>query len=71
MAQNNSVFVFVQKTSNYSCGGPNLTIDMNQVTNPKNTGFYMKKEKNTGFYMKKREKYWVFHEKKRKILGFT
>ena len=61
MAQNNSVFVFVQKTSNYSCGGPNLTIDMNQVTNPKNTGFSMKK----------REKYWVLHEKKKKILDFT
>ena len=33
MAQNNLVFVFVQKTSNDFRGRPNLRIDMNQVTN--------------------------------------
>ena len=43
MAQNNSVFVFVWKTSNNSHGGPNLIIDMNQVTNLKSLGFYMEK----------------------------
>ena len=43
MAQNNSVFVFVWKTSNNSRGGPNLIIDMNQVTNLKSLGFYMEK----------------------------
>ena len=44
MAQNNSVVVFVQKTSNDSLGIPNLKIDMNQVTNLKSLCFYMKKK---------------------------
>ena len=35
MAQNNSVFIFVWKTINDSCGRTNLRIDMNQVTNLK------------------------------------
>ena len=43
MAQNNSVFVFVWKTSDDSCGSPNRRIDMNQVTNPKSLGFTWKK----------------------------
>ena len=42
MAHNNSVFVFVRKTSNDSCGRPNLRIDMNQVTNLKSLGFASK-----------------------------
>ena len=42
MAQNNSIFVFVQKTSNYSLGRPHLRIDMNQVTNLKTLGFTWK-----------------------------
>ena len=44
MAQNNSVIVFVRKTSNDSLGRPNLKIDTNQVTNLKSLGFYMKKK---------------------------
>ena len=43
MAQNNSVFVFVWKTSNNNYGRPNLRIDMNQVTNLKLQGFSWKK----------------------------
>ena len=43
MAQNNLVFAFVWKTSNDSCGRPNLRIDMNQVTNLKSMGFTRKK----------------------------
>ena len=35
--------VFVQKTSNYSHGRPNLRIDMNQVANLKSLGFTWKK----------------------------
>ena len=35
--------VFVQKTSNYSRGRPNLRIDMNQVANLKSLGFTWKK----------------------------
>ena len=42
MAHNDSVFVFVRKTSNDSCGRSNLTIDMNQVTNLKSLGFAWK-----------------------------
>ena len=41
MAQNNSVFV--QKTSTYSRGRPNLRIDMTQVANLKLLGFTWKK----------------------------
>ena len=41
MAQNNSVFVW--KTSNYSCGKPNLRNDINQVTNLKSLGFTWKR----------------------------
>ena len=43
MTQNNSVFIFVQKTSNDSRGRPNLRIDMNQVTNLKSLGFTRRK----------------------------
>ena len=43
MAQNSSVFAFVWKTSNDSRGGPNLIIDMNQVTNLKSLAFTWKK----------------------------
>ena len=43
MAQNNSVFDFVWKTSNDSAGKPNLRTDMNQVTNLKSLGFTWKK----------------------------
>ena len=43
MAQNNSVFDFVRKTSNKRRGRPNLTIDMNQVTNLKSLGFKWEK----------------------------
>ena len=35
MSENNSVFLFVQKTSNDSRGRPNLRIDMNLVTDLK------------------------------------
>ena len=41
MAQNNSVFV--QKTSTYSRGKPNLRNDMTQVANLKSLGFTWKK----------------------------
>ena len=43
MGQNNSVFGFVRKTSNDSCGKPNLRNDMNQVTNLKSLVFSWKK----------------------------
>ena len=43
MAQNNAGFLFVQKTSNDSCGRPNLRIDMNQATNLKSLGFTWRK----------------------------
>ena len=43
MAQNNSVFVFAQKTSNDSCQWTNLRIDMNQVTSLKSLDFTWKK----------------------------
>ena len=44
MAQNNSVFVFVRKTSNESRGRQNFRIDMNQVRNLKSLGFTWKKK---------------------------
>ena len=44
MAQNNSVFVFVEKNSNDCHGRPNLSINMNQVTNLKSLGFTWKKQ---------------------------
>ena len=51
MAQNNSVFVFVWKTSNGSLRKPNLRVDMNQVTNLKSmthwSPFNTKLRKNT------------------------
>ena len=51
MAQINSVFVFVRKTSNDSCRSPNLRIDMSQVTNLKSLGFTWKNSKCTlSFY---------------------
>ena len=43
MAQHNSVFVFAQKTSNDSCGRPDLKTDMNQVKNLKSLSFTWKK----------------------------
>ena len=43
MAQNNSGFVFVQKTSNDSRGRPNLIIYMTQETNLKALGFTWQK----------------------------
>ena len=43
MVQNNSVFVFVWKTSNDSRGRPNLRVNMNQVTNIKSLRFTWKK----------------------------
>ena len=46
MLQNNSVIVFVWKTSNNSRGRPNVKIDMNQVTNLKSLGFTWKKKAN-------------------------
>ena len=42
MAQNNSVFDFVWKTSNDSRGRPNLRINMNEVTDLKSWGFTRK-----------------------------
>ena len=44
MLQNNSVIVFVWKTSNNSRGRPNVKIDMNQATNLKSLGFTWKKK---------------------------
>ena len=43
VAQNKSVFIFVWKTSNDSCGRPNLRNGMNQVTNLDSLGFTWKK----------------------------
>ena len=43
MAQNNSVIVFVRKTSNDSLGRPNLKIDTNQATNLKSLRLHEKK----------------------------
>ena len=43
MAQNNSIFLFFQKTSNKSRGRQNLRVEMNQVTNLKSSGFTWKK----------------------------
>ena len=43
MAQNNSVFVFVRKTSSDSRERPNLRISMKQVTNLKPLGFTWEK----------------------------
>ena len=44
MAQINSDFVFVRKTSSDSRGRPSLRIDMEQVTNLKSFGFTWKKQ---------------------------
>ena len=57
MAQNNSFFV--RKTSKYSRGRPDLTTDMNQVTNLESLDFTWKKIANlpgvsTNFLSKKR-----------------
>ena len=46
MAQNNSVFVFVRKTSNNNWGRPNVRTDMNQVTNLKSLGLTWKNPAN-------------------------
>ena len=43
MALNNSVFLFVRRTSDDSRGRPNLRIDMNQVTNLKSLRLTCKK----------------------------
>ena len=43
MAQNDSFFVFIWKTSNDSGGRPDLRIDINQVTNLKSKDFAWKK----------------------------
>ena len=40
MAQSNSVFAFIWKTSNDSRGRTNLRVDMNQVTNLKSLEFF-------------------------------
>ena len=43
MAQNNSVFVLIHKTSNDIRGRPILRIDMNQMTILKSLGFTWEK----------------------------
>ena len=49
LAQNNSVFVW--KTSNFSCGRPNVKNDRNQRTNLKSLGFTWKRIANLlGFF---------------------
>ena len=46
MAQNDSVFAFISKTSNDSGGRPDLRFDINQVTNQKSLDFALKKVAN-------------------------